>query len=108
MVPRIKIQRPSTSSLPDEIVLWGIGTEFIDTSSRDTSRHRQHDEIAGRDQLHGVSLDESPISWNDGAAFMGEDERWDERMGWWKVYWMHFLFMWNSRTFEYVSVGAAS
>lgn len=39
---------------------------------------------------------------------MGEDERWDERMGWWKVYWMHFLFMWNSRTFEYVSVGAAS
>ena len=28
----------------------------------------------------------------------------DERWKWWKVYAMHFLFMWNSRTYEYVSV----
>jgi hypothetical protein len=27
-----------------------------------------------------------------------------ERAKWWKVYLMHFLFMWNSRTYEYVSV----
>lgn len=27
-----------------------------------------------------------------------------ERLKWWKVYAMHFLFSWNSRTFENVSV----
>jgi hypothetical protein len=29
-----------------------------------------------------------------------------ERLKWWKVYAMHFLFSWNSRTFENVSVSA--
>lgn len=28
----------------------------------------------------------------------------EERRKWWKIYAMHFLFSWNSRTFEYVSV----
>jgi len=27
-----------------------------------------------------------------------------QRARWWKVYLMHFLFMWNSRTYEYASV----
>ncbi|TVY38510.1 Solute carrier family 40 member, partial [Lachnellula occidentalis] len=27
-----------------------------------------------------------------------------ERAKWWKVYLMHFLFMWNSRTYEYASI----
>lgn len=26
-----------------------------------------------------------------------------ERAKWWKVYLMHFLFMWNLRTYEYAS-----
>ncbi|KAG4439095.1 hypothetical protein IFR05_005437 [Cadophora sp. M221] len=27
-----------------------------------------------------------------------------ERTKWWKIYVLHFLFMWNTRTFEYVSI----
>lgn len=27
-----------------------------------------------------------------------------EKMKWWKVYALHFLFMWNTRTYEYASV----
>ncbi|CZT09511.1 uncharacterized protein RCO7_03659 [Rhynchosporium graminicola] len=27
-----------------------------------------------------------------------------QRTKWWKIYLVHFLFMWNSRTFEYVSI----
>jgi hypothetical protein len=30
-----------------------------------------------------------------------------ERLKWWKVYAMHFLFSWNSRTFENVSVSGS-
>lgn len=29
---------------------------------------------------------------------------WEKRLKWWKVYGLHFLFMWNSRMFEFVSV----
>lgn len=45
---------------------------------------------------------------------MGEDDQasrdrgstsTSERRKWWRVYAMHFLFMWNIRTYEYVSVG---
>lgn len=31
-----------------------------------------------------------------------------ERTKWWKIYMLHFLFMWNTRTFEYVSVSTSS
>ncbi len=33
------------------------------------------------------------------------NSRAEERMKWWKVYALHFLFMWNTRTYEYASVG---
>jgi hypothetical protein len=107
MVPRIKIQRPSTSSLPDEIVLMGTGNDFNDLDPSESPRPRHHEgQFGGFQERPGGDMDERPISWDDRAAFlMGEKtSSWDERMKWWKLYSMHFLFMWNSRTFEYVSV----
>jgi hypothetical protein len=31
----------------------------------------------------------------------------EERWKWWRVYALHFLFVWNTRTYEYASVGAS-
>jgi len=30
-----------------------------------------------------------------------------ERAKWWKIYTMHFMFMWNTRTYEYASVSSS-
>jgi hypothetical protein len=38
----------------------------------------------------------------------GKASSWDDRIKWWKVYVMHFLYMWNSRTYEYVSVSSCT
>lgn len=90
----------------NEIVLLGTGNEYIAESP---TRHRHHDNHAGDDRFGGFderqngNLDERNISWDDRAAFLIGGKG-NERMRWWKVYAMHFLFMWNSRTFEYVSV----
>jgi hypothetical protein len=59
------------------------------------------DDDAFVEELEGAR--ESEI-WNGLQArklsYLGRDERWK----WWKVYALHFLFMWNTRTYEYASV----
>ena len=53
-----------------------------------------------------VEIDEDAGSWS-GTSSVSEESvvtRKGERMKWWKVYAMHFLFAWNSRTYENVSV----
>ena len=51
-------------------------------------------------------MDELESSMSEMSSEHDGDGRtsWEERMKWWKIYALHFLFMWNSRTFEYVSV----
>ena len=70
----------------------------------DVPRHPDWDEEGKRDSQETIDELESSVSWV--SSEMGEEKRtsWEERMKWWKVYALHFLFMWNSRTFEFVSV----
>ena len=90
--------------------------EFTGTGNEATDEVpcRQRDSIDGLVGL-GLSLEEVKRTSEDSKLEMeslDEGEMGDgrrvvkkgERLKWWKVYAMHFLFSWNSRTFENVSV----
>lgn len=98
MVPRITIQRPSVSS-NDSFVAWdGMRNGFVASGVRADD--------AG-DWRRSQDVDDEEGIWREGGNFEIERKsRGGERMKWWKVYAMHFLFMWNSRTYEYVSVSS--
>jgi hypothetical protein len=72
---------------------------------------RPRDSIDGLVGL-GLSLEEVKRTSEDSKLEMEsldgmdtvEERRGVKRLKWWKVYAMHFLFSWNSRTFENVSV----
>lgn len=70
----------------------------------DVPRRPDWDEEGRRYSQETINELESSVSGM--SSEMGGEKRtsWEERMKWWKVYALHFLFMWNSRTFEYVSV----
>lgn len=97
MVPSTRIKRTSGS----EEALVGVGNvssfdEMHGSGVRDVCEDEEHRAEMGNGfaGLNGNS---------DGPKLRKMTSR-EERMKWWRVYAMHFLFMWNSRTFEYVSV----
>jgi hypothetical protein len=57
------------------------------------------DDLESWNEDEGVSLD-SIRATKDQLSLVGE------RMKWWRVFAMHFLFTWNVRTYEYASVSA--
>jgi iron-regulated transporter 1 len=62
------------------------------------------DEDDRRDSDETIDELESSLSVLSSEGNGGRGTSWEERLKWWKMYALHFLFMWNSRTFEYVSV----
>jgi len=104
MVPRIEITRPSKSEAPEDDVWRGAAREQMGEACG-VSRQLDWDEDGKRDSQESM-MDEldSSVSGMSSEHGGGGKTSWEERMKWWKVYALHFLFMWNSRTFEYVSV----
>jgi iron-regulated transporter 1 len=98
MVPRITLQRPSVSSNGSYVAWNGMGNEW------DASGGRRADAEWDADGVERGSQD----SYEEGSVKSFVIERRNkgggERAKWWKVYALHLLFMWNSRTYEYVSV----
>ncbi|KAH7327182.1 Ferroporti-1 [Rhexocercosporidium sp. MPI-PUGE-AT-0058] len=64
--------------------------------ARNSFNDRDND---NQELLHGLLSDEAFES--DGEHVFSLVV---ERTKWWKIYMLHFLFMWNTRTFEYVSI----
>jgi len=93
MVPRIEITRPSKGEDPDDAVWRSRAGEPMDDAGDEEPRYSQETIDELESSVSGIS-----------SELGGKRTSWGERMKWWKVYALHFLFMWNSRTFEYVSV----
>lgn len=90
MVPSIRIHRPST--------------EAVDTfDSRDLDGVRMRDSGVRPQDDDEVTDDFGMNRIENGHRPRKMSPR-EERLKWWRIYAMHFLFSWNSRTFEYVSV----
>jgi hypothetical protein len=93
---------------------------FIGTGNEATEEvpaHHRRDSIDGLVGL-GLSLEEVKRTSEDSKLEMESLDgietvterrgvKKGERLKWWKVYAMHFLFSWNSRTFENVSVSSS-
>ncbi|KUJ06490.1 uncharacterized protein LY89DRAFT_692467, partial [Mollisia scopiformis] len=99
MVLSIRIYRPSGGNEPAFIV----DPASVDSVTRD--------EVP----MHGSGAGdhfEDDSTYDDGLGLNGRMDApkprkmspREERMKWWRIYAMHFLFSWNSRTFEYVSI----
>jgi hypothetical protein len=102
MVPTIEITRPSKSETAEDAEWRRPGHEMSNADLGDAVE--LWDGEGKRNSEETIDELESSIS---GISSEGSGEgrsSWEERMKWWKVYALHFLFMWNSRTFEYVSV----
>jgi len=102
MVPRIEITRPSKSESPEDDV-WRRGPWQQMSKADGVSRQPDWDEDGKRYSQESM-VDELESSVSGMSSDQDGKTSWEERMKWWKVYALHFLFMWNSRTFEYVSV----
>jgi iron-regulated transporter 1 len=102
MVPTIEITRPSRSDAPEEAGWTRPGQEVNDASDGDAEE--DWDGEGKRDSEETIDDLESSISGLSSEASVVGKTSWEERLKWWKVYALHFLFMWNSGTFEYVSV----
>ena len=88
----------------------------MQASLDDHARHRRdsHGPPAGPESFNNEDDQESLhalLSEND-SSFEREGEhvfpRVVEHTKWWKIYLVYSFFMWNTRTFEYVSVGISS
>jgi hypothetical protein len=103
MVPRIEVTRPSNSEASEDAPSAEPGGAVIDANDD----YSWADWGRGMRRKSQETIDELESSVSGLSSEEGGMERtsWEERMKWWKVYALHFLFMWNSRTFEYVSVG---
>ncbi|CZR58376.1 uncharacterized protein PAC_08268 [Phialocephala subalpina] len=97
MVPSIIVGRASGG----EDTLVDVGN----VSSFDEMHGSGAEDVLEFDGNHGVEGD-GFARWNrdSDAPKLRKMVSREERMKWWRVYAMHFLFMWNSRTFEYVSI----
>lgn len=105
MVPRIEISSPSKSEAPRDVD-WGRAANEMNDANAEVPRHGYDDwEREGkRDSEDSMDELESSLSRLSSDGSEGKGTKWEERVKWWKVYALHFLFAWNSRTFEYVSV----
>jgi hypothetical protein len=109
MVPRTENSSPIPnlkSEAPGDVVWRATGSEMNDANDvvprhgyDDWEREEKRDSEDSMDEL------ESSLSGLSSDGSEGKGTKWEERLKWWKVYALHFLFAWNSRTFEYVSVG---
>jgi hypothetical protein len=105
MVPIIEVTRPSNSESPEDASWSRPGGEM--NGANDGDAWADLDE--GENRKSDVTVDDLESSMSGLSSEMGHEKTtWEERMKWWKVYALHFLFMWNSRTFEYVSVSSLS
>jgi len=109
MVPRIEITRPSKSEAPDDAVWRSRAREQMSDTSDEEPRYRFTDWDEEGKRYSQETIDELESSVSGMSSELGGKKRtsWEDRMKWWKVYALHFLFMWNSRTFEYVSVSCS-
>jgi hypothetical protein len=105
MVPTIEVTRPSNSESPEDASWSRPGGEMNDANYGDAWA----DWDEGEKRKSDVTIDDLESSVSGFSSETGDQKTaWEERMKWWKVYALHFLFMWNSRTFEYVSVSSPS
>lgn len=106
MVPRIEITRPSKSEEPEDVVWRSRAGDQRSDSNDEEPRYRFTEWDDEGKRYSQETIDELESSVSGISTEEGGERRtsWEERMKWWKVYALHFLFMWNSRTFEYVSV----
>jgi hypothetical protein len=105
MVPIIEVTRPSNSESAEDASWSRPGGEMKDANDGDAWA----DWDEGENRKSDVTIDDLESSVSGFSSETGHGKTaWEERMKWWKVYTLHFLFMWNSRTFEYVSVSSLS
>jgi hypothetical protein len=92
--------------LPDSST--GLGVEnFENGSPKDNRPGFKHDHDGER--VENEMLGDELEDFRESAALSGYPNRQSrskrgERWKWWKMYTLHFLFMWNTRTYEYASV----
>lgn len=71
---------------------------FTDKRTPELTQRRSQDEEFGDDEA---------LVRSNSASSVGPTRRFslgEERAKWWKIYALHFLFMWNIRTYEFASV----
>lgn len=76
-------------------------TPVLETGRNDADfeGHKNH-----RDDVEDESAADTELLSEDSITESKPFSRASDRMKWWKVYSLHFLFMWNMRTYEYASV----
>ncbi len=104
MVPRIGISTSSKREVPGDASSTGTRNEIDEATDEVMHDYADMDEAGKRYSEETIDGIESSVSFLSSEGDGGKGTRWEERLKWWKVYALHFMFMWNSRTFEYVSV----
>jgi len=107
MEPRLLGRRSSHGSKDGEIPLSNalegneVTTPVLEHGGNDASfeDHPNHP-----DEVEDESAADTALWREDPIAGYKRPSRGSERVKWWKVYTLHFLFMWTTRTYEYASV----
>jgi hypothetical protein len=101
-------RRTSTSSRESEV------TYMDERGKRLPNRVIESGQMEGKnieedvdDETELMDVDEEH-PFEDIKQVRNSTSRAEERMKWWKVYALHFLFMWNTKTYEYASVHSSS
>ncbi|TVY44297.1 Solute carrier family 40 member [Lachnellula subtilissima] len=95
------------SGRSSSISLSGSADDFISPSQRhprDTSTGENDMMDEGRKNSEEGMRDSEVLSDCSVDMPVSKILQQTDRVKWWKVYLMHFLFMWNSRTYEYASI----
>ncbi|TVY81125.1 Solute carrier family 40 member [Lachnellula suecica] len=98
----------ASNSVGRSLSISSTSSAEIDVLSSHTKRHRHAGTHPGQGSARDDDVDAPmPVltsSEESIEVFPGTASGAIGRSKWWRVYMMHFLFMWNSRTYEYVSI----
>ena len=98
--------RGSEATCIDERGEW-LPNRVIESGMGDGQMEGKNIEKDDDDEMELMNVDEED-PFGDIRQVRNSTSRAEERMKWWKVYALHFLFMWNTRTYEYASVLSSS
>lgn len=105
-------RRTSTSSRESEVTYMDergkrLPNRVIESGMGDGQMEGKNIEEDVDDETELMDVDEEH-PFEDIKQVRNSTSRAEERMKWWKVYALHFLFMWNTKTYEYASVHSSS
>ena len=93
------------SPLSDALERNELATPVLENSRNDASFEQNYNH---RDEVDDESAADTELLSEDSMTEFKHPSCAGERLKWWKLYTLHFMFMWSTRTYEYASVSLLS